>query len=126
MPEMTVSTAELRELIADAMQVRDERMTGQFNVIDCKLDLITQRLDRLNGTVAKHEKIINERAIVVADYMDHAKEAQVVEKRIRMLEDTQLSNKTIKKWIVTTVGVTGSLIAAGFTLFQFFIMHSQQ
>ena len=122
MPEMTVSTAELRELIEDAMKIRDERNNGQFNVINTKLDGITQRLDKLNGTVARHEKIINERAIVVADYMDHAKEAENVEKRIRMLEDQQLSNKTIKKWIVTTVGVTGSLIAIGFTLFQFFIM----
>ncbi len=122
MPEMTVSTAELRELIEDAMKIRDERNNGQFNVINTKLDGITQRLDKLNGTVAKHEKIINERAIVVADYMDHAKEAESIEKRIRMLEDQQLSNKTIKKWIVTTVGVTGSLIAIGFTLFQFFVM----
>lgn len=119
---MTVSTAELRELIEDAMKIRDERNNGQFNVINTKLDGITQRLDKLNGTVAKHEKIINERAIVVADYMDHAKEAESIEKRIRMLEDQQLSNKTIKKWIVTTVGVTGSLIAIGFTLFQFFVM----
>jgi hypothetical protein len=126
MPEMTVSTAELRELIEDAMRVRDERTTGQFNVIDCKLDLIGQRLDKLNGTVAKHEKIINERAVIVADYMDHIKESANTEKRIRTLEDQQLSNSSIKKWIVTTVGVTGALIGIVYTLLQFFVLNSQQ
>lgn len=126
MSQLNINTTELRELIADAMRAQNEKTTGQFNVIDCKLDLITQRLDKLNGTVAKHEKIINERSVVVADYLDHAKEqakqSENTEKRIRTLEDTQLSNKSIKKWIITTVGVTGTIIAAGFTLFQFLVM----
>ncbi|HLO60964.1 MAG TPA: hypothetical protein VK179_19590 [Bacteroidales bacterium] len=122
MPEMTVSTTELKELIQDAMRAQNEKITGQFNVIDCKLDLITQRLDRLNGKVAEHEKIINERSVVVSDYICHAKEAVETEKRIRVLEDQQLSNRTMKRLIVTSIGLTGSLIAIGFTLFQFFVM----
>jgi hypothetical protein len=122
MTERLINTIELRELISDAMSVMNEKITGKFNVIDCKLDLITQHLDKLNGTVAKHEKIINERAIIVADYMDHAKEAENVEKRIRTLEDQQLSTKSVKKWIVGTVGLTSGLIAIGYTLFQFFVM----
>ncbi|MFA5366603.1 MAG: hypothetical protein WC333_01860 [Dehalococcoidia bacterium] len=120
MPEMIVSGTELRTLIEDAMRFRDEKTNGQFKVIDTKLDGITLRLDKINGTVASHEKIINERAIVVADYMDHAKEAEDIEKRLRAVEDTQLTQRSIKKWIVGTIGVTGTILAIIIAALQFF------
>jgi hypothetical protein len=123
-PQMIVSGKELRELIEDAMKIRDERVHGEYNVIETKLDGISQRLDKVNGTIAKHEKIINERAIVVADYLNHAKEqateSEEITKRIRTLEDNQLSNNAIKKWIIGAVSVTGGVIVILFTLYQLF------
>jgi hypothetical protein len=114
MPEIRVSGIELRDVIEDAMKVRDERVNGQFNVINTKLDGITQRLDKVNGTIAKHDQIINDRAIVVADYLEHARDQEInTEKfktRLRALEDTQLSQKSIKKWIVGTIAITGVVI----------------
>jgi hypothetical protein len=123
-PQMIVSGKELRELIEDAMKIRDERVHGEFNVINTKLDGITQRLEKVNGTIAKHEKIINERAIIVADYLNHAKEQAIeteeITKRVRTLEDTQLSNNAIKKWVVGVVSITGGIIVILFTIYQFF------
>jgi hypothetical protein len=110
MSEIIASGTELRMLIEDAMRAHNEKINGQFMVIDTKLDGITQRLDKINGTVAKHEKTINERAIIVADYLDHAKEGEDIEKRLRIVEDTQLTQKSIKKWIVTTIGITGAIL----------------
>jgi len=70
MPEMIVSGTELRTLIEDAMRFRDEKTNGQFKVIDTKLDGITQRLDKINGTVARHEKSLNDEAIIIANYLE--------------------------------------------------------
>jgi hypothetical protein len=114
MPEIRVSGIELRDVIEDAMKVRDERVNGQFNVINTKLDGITQRLDKVNGTIAKHDQIINDRAIVVADYLEHARDQAITtekfKERLRVLEDTQLSQRSIKKWIVGTIAITGVVI----------------
>lgn len=113
-----ISTTELRELINDAMSVVNEKVEAKYNIIDCKLDLIGQRLDKLNGKVAKHEQSLNEHTVVIADYINHAKKSDENEKRIRTLEDAQLSNASIKKWIVGTVGITGALIGIAYTLLQ--------
>jgi hypothetical protein len=120
MPEMIVSGTELRTLIEDAMRFRDEKTNGQFKVIDTKLDGITQRLDKINGTVARHEKSLNDEAIIIANYLEHAKEAEEIEKRLRIVEDTQLTQKSIKKWIVGTIGVTGTILAIIIAALQIF------
>jgi hypothetical protein len=120
MSEISITGSELRTLIEDAVKFRDERANGQFKVIDTKLDGINHRLDKINGSVQKHEQIINDRAIIVADYMDHVNESKDITKRIRALEDSQLSHVAIKKWIIGTIGITGGIIAILYTLIQVF------
>lgn len=120
MSEISISGSELRNLIEDAMKFRDERANGQFKVIDTKLDGINQRLDKINGSVGKHEEKINNTAIVIADYMDHIKQGEEISKRIRSLEDNQLSHIAIKKWIVGTIGITGGIVAILYTFVQYF------
>jgi hypothetical protein len=41
--------------------------------------------------------------------------------KIRNLEDTQLTQKSIRKWIIGSVAITGTVVGILFALFKVFI-----
>ena len=91
---------------------------GQFMVIDTKLDGITQRLDKINGTVANHEKRINDHDIIITDYVNHLKDTEIIQGKIRIMEDTQLTSKSIKKWVIGTILIVVTLLGIVTTVLE--------
>jgi hypothetical protein len=88
--------------------------TAQNCVTNAALVGVNQRLDKINGSVERHERIISERAIVVRDFQDFKDSYKDVPTQIRKLEDESLSNKSMKKFaaMLFTGGMAiGGLIA---------------
>jgi hypothetical protein len=110
MTQFTVTKEELKVLVEEGMALSNTENQGRFDVIDVKLDGITHRLDKINGTVAEHAKIIAERALVVQRNDDDHKMLADIPGRVRSLEDDRLSRNSIKKWIIGTIAMTGTLI----------------
>lgn len=95
--------------------------TAQNCITNAALAGVNTRLDKINGSVAAHEKIINERAIVVKDFEDFKKDFECVPDKIRHLEDNQLSQSSIRKWVVTSIGITATVVSIIFTVLNYFM-----
>ena len=90
---------EIRQIMSDCNSGTHARTEAQYTIIDSKLDGISIHLTTLNGSVARHEKIIGERAVVIKDFEDFKETYKDVPAQIRRLEDESLSNKSVKKFM---------------------------
>lgn len=75
-----------------------------FASIDDNFHEVKARLDKLNGSVAKHEKIINEH---LPHSIDHCPQVRVIER----LQENMITSKAVKKTIYIGIGIICSLIA---------------
>jgi len=78
---------------------------AKFAAIAEGFDKIEKRLDRLNGSVAKHEKIINEN---LPHNIGHCPQAETIED----LKKNMVSEKAVKKTLYVGFGIICTLIAA--------------
>lgn len=112
----------------------------EYTLIKQQLDVITtlvnaqfksthERLDKINGRVGKSEDEI--RAILIQREKDvanqnlnnanHTLNCPVMPK-IRVLEDNQLTQKAIKRWIIASIGITASIVSILFILIKAYFM----
>lgn len=105
-------TEDLYQSIVD-LQIKTNdffaKVYAQNDITNNKLQGILEHLDRLNSKVASHEKIINERAEAVSDLKHLQEIVAPMPEKIRSLEDCNLSNKTIKRFM-------GAMFSAGIAL----------
>lgn len=95
--------------------------TAQNCITNAALAGINTRLDKINGKVGEHEKIINDRGLVVQEFKDFKKDFECVPEKIRHLEDNQLSQSSIRKWVVTSIGITATVVSIIFTVLNYFM-----
>ena len=76
----------------------------KFGNIDSKLTEFNEHFKRLNGTVAKHEKIINEH---LPHNVAHCTQAE----NIKQLRDNMVTEKAVKKTLYIGFGIICTLIA---------------
>lgn len=111
---------QIREIIQDCTTGVHARTEAQFTVIDNKLDGINTHLKNLNGSVLKHSKEIEEIKSLrdkkyqeLDDYIITMKEVPI---RVRKLEDQNLSNASIKKFMaamfISGTALGGLIISA--------------
>lgn len=91
------------ELMGELFTDRDyfDRM---FASIDDNLIEIKGRLDKLNGSVARHEKVINEH---LPHSIDHCPQVDVIED----LKKNMISERAVKKTLYIGFGIICTLIA---------------
>ena len=98
------------------------KVDTQYRVIETKLGSIDNHLQRINGSVGKHEEQIQEALIERAknrqEQKDRVKDFDEMVPKVRALEDHQLSSRSIKKWIAAAVALTGTVIGLFYTLYQ--------
>lgn len=105
---------ELREIVQSCSSSILTKVEAQNEIINTKLDGINTHLARINGKVASHEKTINDamiwRAKKYTQVDEKFEEFDEIIPKVRALEDTQLTTKAIKRWIIGTIAITGTLI----------------
>ncbi len=84
-----------------------------FASIDDHFFEMTKRLDKLNGSVARHEKVIDEN---LPHNIAHCPQAQTIE----TLKNNMVTEKAVKKTIYVAIGILGTLIGIVFALFEIF------
>ena len=98
------------------------KVDSQYKVIDTKLDNLNTHLERINGSVGKHETVINEALIERARFREildnNIEDVDELVPKVRKLEDHQLTSKSIKKWIAAAVALTGTVIGLFYTIYQ--------
>jgi len=125
-------------------QLLQEQIKGVSSLMLSQFTGINQRLDKINGTVQKHDEAITQALVERAtnrqkqeDYfteiVDIEKRVSIVEEKegqhilvcpnipkIRALEDNSLSQKSIKRWVVASIASTGLVMGIIWILVQIY------
>jgi len=114
---------EMREIVENCSLTMMTKVGAQHEIINAKLDGINAHLKGINGKVQRHEEQIfealSERGRNRQLQSDNFKDLEDLIPKVRQLEDSQLTSMTIKKWIIGSVAVTGTLIAIVTTIIKF-------
>lgn len=85
-----------------------------FASIDDNFHEVKGRLDKLNGSVARHEKVINEN---LPHSVNHCPQVKVIEN----LKDNMVTEKAVKKTIYIAFGIICALIGALWGIKEIFL-----
>lgn len=102
-------TSEELQLIDEKFKGLTSLMNAHFENMDDRLEKIEIQTTKTNGRVTALEK----------KEISHVIDCPLNQK-VRTLEDNQLTNAAIKKWIYTSIGVTGTVVAIVLTLLKIF------
>ena len=100
---------ELKELLHDYIKGVIAREDAKFDIIDFKLDSIKEQTTRTNGRVTRLEE----------KESNHILNCPIAPK-VRVLEDQQLSTRSVKVWLFTAVSITGVVVTIIFAVFKMF------
>jgi hypothetical protein len=102
-----------------------EQISGLTKLTNAQFINVNERLDKINGSVAKHEAQINEALIERAknrEAQSHVIETHILNcpqgKRIETLEKYQLENSVTKKFVMKAVGIGMALPATIWAIVQ--------
>ena len=97
-------------------------INSKFEVVIVKLTNIDEHLARQNGTIKKHDDQIQEalqwRAKKYAQVDEYIQDLDELKPKVRKLEDNQLTSKSIKRWLIGSVAVMGTLVAVALAVFN--------
>ena len=106
---------EIKEMLQDCMSGNHARTESKFDVINLKLDNLIIQTTKTNGRVG----VLEDKA---HDFDYHVKNTEDYNQKIRKLEDTTLSQQSVKKfmlWMFSAGLAIGSLIV---TIIKFFVL----
>ena len=109
---------EIRQIINDGMSSIHARTEAKFEIIDSKLDGIHGRLDKINGSVARHEQTLNERAIKfqkIDDYMSNRNTGCPHLPAIQALQIAEKISISKKQLIISIITIIGIIIGIDWT-----------
>ena len=115
---------EMRELMQDILATHTAITDGKFNHIANELSAIKEKTTKTNGRINKMEQetipAINERFQKIAfDKINHVLECPQA-KRVKSLEDEQLSRKTLRNFFVVTIASAAGIVTIILGLFKLF------
>lgn len=108
---------ELRSMINDILCAHAEKTDGKFDVIDTKLDAITEQTKKTNGRVTKLEGQV---LMLQFNEQNHGNVCPQG-KRIEKLEQESLSSGAVKKFLLGTLAVMVSLVTIIVAVYEIFI-----
>jgi hypothetical protein len=106
-----VDKDEIREMLQDCMAGGHARTEAKFEIIELKLNHILEQTTKTNGRVALLENDNH-------DFKHHVAVTHDYDNKIRSLEDNQLSNSSVKKWIAASVALTGTVMGIIFAIYK--------
>ena len=101
---------EMKELFQDMLEVVNTKHNAEYEMINYKLDQITAQVLKTNGRVTKLE----EKELV------HISTCPLNDK-VRVLEDNQLTNKSVKNWVVGSITITSIVVTVLMAALKLFI-----
>jgi hypothetical protein len=102
---------EVRNMIHDILAGWHAETVAREELINLSLVNIKDHLGRINGSVAKHEKMINEN-------LPHTTANCAQKATIQEIRDNMISTTAVKKMLFITVGATASIASIAFILYQ--------
>ena len=104
---------QVREMLHDVLSGYHAKVDAQNTITNDALIRIDKKFEKLNGSVAEHGKIIS-------DNLPHNVALCPQAKTIESLKENMISSRAIKTTIITSIGITGTLVTIIFLLFKLF------
>ena len=105
---------EVREMIHDVLSGWEANTVAREEITNMALIRIDKHLEKLNGTVERHENTITAN---LPHNISHCPQAET----IQVLKANMISEKAVKKTIYTSVVILGTLIGIIWGIFEIFI-----
>ena len=99
--------------MSDKLYTDRDYFDRMFASIDKRFDGLDEKVDKINSTVAKHEKIINEN---LPHDISHCTQVETIEE----LKKNMISGKIVKKTIYAGIAIIGTLITIVWTIKELF------
>ena len=106
--------AQDKQLIEEMFRGQTRYLNAQFETIQDSFDKVNNRLDRLNGKVAEHEKVINQN---IPHTVNHCAQTGVITE----LRDNMVTTRGIRKVLITGLTSASAVAAIIWIVFQAFI-----
>jgi hypothetical protein len=103
-----------KELIEEKFSGLTTLMNAQFSAMSTTLDGINHRLDKLNGKVAEHEKIINR-------HLPHTMNDCTQVNTIKEIRDNMVSSQNVQKYLSRAIGGAAAVFSIIFIVYKMFV-----
>ena len=110
---MPLTKAE-KEVIDQKFKGVQIKMDSEFGIINMSLEKILEQTTRHNNRMTKAEGRLKD---LEDKELTHVINCPMIPK-VRILEDTALSSKSIKGWVYKSVGITATIMSVLWVLFQ--------
>lgn len=113
---MELELNDLKEYIKQLMENRAIITDGEFKMIRMELAAIKALAEKTNGRVTKLEDEVYELEKVNGNHFNNCPN----NKAIRELQDENLTRKSVKNWVITSVSIASGLIGLYFLIQKLF------
>jgi hypothetical protein len=107
----------IREMFTDVLATHSAVLNGEFKVIKTELSSIKIQTTKTNGRVTSLEKEVGEIKLEEVQHIINCPNTQ----RIGTLEKSDVSRKSVLKFISISIGITLGVIGIVFTIMTFII-----
>ena len=105
---------EVKEMLHEVLQTYQVRNEAQHDMTNISLERIDKHLEKINGKVAEHEKVIN---IHLPHNTTHCPQKETIEH----LRDNMISAKAIRRSIYAGIASAAALMSIFFIIYKVFI-----
>jgi hypothetical protein len=110
---------EIREMIHGMLSGWEANTISREEITNVRLGEISEHLKRINGSVAKHEKIINDN---LPHNITHCPQAE----KIAELDRNMISDKSVKKTLYTGIAIISTVVAIIWGISEVFFSPRQE
>lgn len=101
---------EMKDMMEELLQSYISHVNSKFEIIDHKLDAIETQTKRTNGRLTKAEENIVDLKISEKTHDNNHVNSCPHKDKIRRLEDSQLTNITVKRFLKQMVGIISLVV----------------
>jgi len=109
---------EIRQLITDLLTASHAKTEAAQDNLEYKIDNIELILGEIKTQTTKTNGRVSVLELKDASHITNCPHAPKLNDRVRVLEDNQLSVKSVKTWVISSVGIASLIVGIIFIVFK--------
>lgn len=112
---------EIKELLHEYIQGVVAKQIANYDIINLKLDIIKDQNNNFDKRINKLELLVidlEKDSITKAVSCNSSKTIEDLEDKVRVIQDTLLTQSGIKKWVIASIGLTATVIGIIITILK--------
>jgi len=109
---------EIRELIQDLLTAKNAKIEANYDNLEYKIDNVELILGEIKTQTTKTNGRVTALELKDASHITNCPHAPKLNDRVRALEDNQLSVKSVKTWVISSVTIASLVVGILFVFFK--------